>query len=200
MPTGYTCKLCDGPQTFEDFALGCARAFGALVTMRDEDPSTPIPKEFKPEAYHAEQSRAAQLSLARFKAMSEDKAERLAIAEYDAAVTAYHERREKNRNLRDRLGAMKRDVRAWVPPTPDHAGLKDFMFDQIEKTAEFDGRDFGDKPRLVSGADYRLAGIEKAVADIAYHERAYKEEAARCKGRSEWIRELRDSLTTKAAI
>ena len=34
MPTGYTDKIKDGI-TFKEYAMGCARAFGALITMRD---------------------------------------------------------------------------------------------------------------------------------------------------------------------
>jgi hypothetical protein len=34
MPTGYTAKIYNGvPQTFEEFALDCARTFGALITL-----------------------------------------------------------------------------------------------------------------------------------------------------------------------
>ena len=35
MPTGYTAAVCSGEITeIKDFALSCARAFGALITMR----------------------------------------------------------------------------------------------------------------------------------------------------------------------
>jgi hypothetical protein len=36
MPTGYTEKLMEKGQTFQQFALLCARNFGALVMMRDD--------------------------------------------------------------------------------------------------------------------------------------------------------------------
>lgn len=37
MPTGYTASVQEGKVTeFRDFAMECARAFGALVMMRDE--------------------------------------------------------------------------------------------------------------------------------------------------------------------
>ena len=37
MPTGYTLDLYNGKDiTFEEFVLKCARAFGALIDMRDE--------------------------------------------------------------------------------------------------------------------------------------------------------------------
>lgn len=40
MPTGYTDAIKDGI-SFNQFILSCARAFGALITMRDEPSSVP---------------------------------------------------------------------------------------------------------------------------------------------------------------
>ena len=47
MPTGYTAPIKDGI-SFNDFMWGCARAFGALIMMRDDPPGTPIPERFEP--------------------------------------------------------------------------------------------------------------------------------------------------------
>jgi len=44
MPTGYTAEIYEGEKevTFEKFALTCARAFGACITIRDEPMSASI--------------------------------------------------------------------------------------------------------------------------------------------------------------
>ncbi len=53
MPTGYTQAIVDNPNlSFKSFVLQCSRAFGALVTMRDDDNNAPIPDEIKPDDYH----------------------------------------------------------------------------------------------------------------------------------------------------
>lgn len=55
MPTGYTAAVEDGTITeFDDFAWQCARAFGALIMMRDDPMSAPIPQKFEPTAEHVE--------------------------------------------------------------------------------------------------------------------------------------------------
>ena len=51
MPTGFTCDIKDGI-TFERFALNCARAFGALINMRDDSLDAEIPDEIKPSDHH----------------------------------------------------------------------------------------------------------------------------------------------------
>ena len=53
MPTGYTDAIKDGI-TFQQFAMNCARAFGACVTMRDDPSDKPIPERFEPSAWHKE--------------------------------------------------------------------------------------------------------------------------------------------------
>ena len=53
MPTGYTATLMEKGQTFQEFIMGCARAFGALIEMRDSPNDAPIPDKFEPSDYHA---------------------------------------------------------------------------------------------------------------------------------------------------
>jgi len=57
MASGYVHKMLDDKQDFRTFAMSCARAFGALITMRDEPADAPIPDEFKPDPYHMERNR-----------------------------------------------------------------------------------------------------------------------------------------------
>ena len=54
MPTGYTARLCDGEQTFKDFAMLCARACGALIEMREDPMDAPIPEKIKRSSYYDE--------------------------------------------------------------------------------------------------------------------------------------------------
>ncbi len=59
MPTGYTAAVQNGTVTrFADFAMNCARAFGALVELRDEM-DAPIPDTFKPSTHHSESLKKA---------------------------------------------------------------------------------------------------------------------------------------------
>jgi hypothetical protein len=50
MPTGYTCIIEDKPDvTFAEYVWRCARAFGALLSMREDSLDAPIPDELKSE-------------------------------------------------------------------------------------------------------------------------------------------------------
>ena len=71
MPSGYTNKIKDDI-SFEEFALSCARAFGACVEMRDDPGDAKIPEEFTPSPYYKkalddayiEKTRLEELSVA----------------------------------------------------------------------------------------------------------------------------------------
>jgi hypothetical protein len=55
MPTGYTADIKNGI-SFKTFAMNCARAFGACVTLRDEPGGgDKIPEAFEASTYHAQQ-------------------------------------------------------------------------------------------------------------------------------------------------
>jgi hypothetical protein len=64
MPTGFTADICKGAEvSFEDFAMTCARAFGALYSMRDEPMDAPIPETFVASGYHADELEKAKARL-----------------------------------------------------------------------------------------------------------------------------------------
>lgn len=66
MPTGYTADVADGKITdFVEYALQCARAFGACIMLRDEPISSEIP-EFQPSDYNANALAEAEKTLSRF--------------------------------------------------------------------------------------------------------------------------------------
>lgn len=62
MPTGYTHGVQDGTVTeFRDFALICARAFGATILMRDDPMDAPIPDEFQSSTYHLDRLKELEI-------------------------------------------------------------------------------------------------------------------------------------------
>jgi len=79
MPTGYTAKLMESGQTFQDFVMQCARAFGACVMMRDDPMDAPIPERFEPSDYNVKRLAEAKAELVKLQAMTND--EKIAFGE-----------------------------------------------------------------------------------------------------------------------
>ncbi|UIF90911.1 hypothetical protein [Cupriavidus sp. UYPR2.512] len=193
MPSGYTASIKDGI-TFQQFALRCARAMGALVLMRDEPFDAPIPERFEPSDYHLKRAEEARQDLARLRALSLDEAEKENEAAYLAELARRAKHLQENEDLRAKYQAMLDQVNAWEPPTPDHTGFAEFMSTQINESIKWDCMDCIDEPQRVDGEQWLAAQIEKAGRSIAYHDREHAAEVERTEKRNAWIKALRGSL------
>lgn len=195
MATSYTADLNDGKQvTFEEFAMKCARAFGALVEMRDDPLDAPIPDEFRPSNYHLEAIKAAEKRLSEVEKWSDARAEREAKKAYREELHSAKQYAEKNVKSGRAYTGMLKQVGKWVPPTKDHEGLKGFMVEQLTESLEFDCLHTPTVPQQISGKQYRAQLIKNARRDIAYHTKESKSEVRCSRERSEWVRSLRQSL------
>lgn len=194
MPTGYTSDIYDGKAvTFEEFALGCARAFGALVTMRDDPRDAEIPQEFAPSLYHARAAGDARRRLDEVLAWDEADAQDAADTAHLEAVQHAAEVTKRNSELRERYEAMLVMVNAWEPPTEDHVEFKKFMADQLQSSIDGDTYTVS-VPDPVTPEQYVIDQTERAKRDIAYHEAEQAKEYERAEQRTAWVKALRASL------
>jgi hypothetical protein len=201
MPTGYTADVGDGKVTeFSDFALTCARGFGALVLLRDSDQSLEATRTYIEEkaylakgGYYEKEIENADARLTHLMSMSDDEA--LAAAQYRAAeVEASNARYNAERSvIRERYEAMLARVEAWDPPTEEHAQFKEFMAYQLRESIKFDCSPFAMTVPEVSLAEHSRE-IEKQRDRIARAEDEIEKERARNEGRVAWISALLDSL------
>ena len=195
MPTGYTAKLVDKGQDFREFVLTCARGMGACIMQRD-DPMDEPPKRTEPSDYHTKAIAEAQATMARLKGMPfEDRNEYGAHLRREAVRRAQKYLAE-NQAQNERLDAMAAQVRAWRPPTDDHAGLKDFMLEQIsisKNDPKYPERSLVEAEAKSPDA-YFVEAISKAARDLTYHAEQHAKEVERTAGRNDWIDKLYESL------
>lgn len=194
MPTGYTADVLDKNISFPQFVWDCARAFGALIHMRDDGHGARIVKP-EPSSYHQEALADATAELPKLKRMTDAEAEAIQQAAIEKALQEQRESKERTARAAQRLTTMIAKVEAWQPPTKDHQGLKAFMLEQLRSTLEFDGT-FHDWPIPVPkpAAEYRDARIKSCLEDIEYHAKHLREDQEREAGRSTWIDQLQDSV------
>lgn len=193
MPTGYTADIAKGI-SFEQYALSCARAFGALVTMRDEPMDAPVPEEFKPSDYHEKGAAEALERMKRVEAMSVAEADKEAESAYRAAQEQFAKVMLEAAQLREKYEAMLAQVEAWKPPTPDHKELKQFMRDQITQSMDFDCKVYMQPPKRKSGEEWRDEEYARAYRDHEYHNKEHWKDVARVGQRNAWLRALRLSF------
>lgn len=194
MPTGYTACIEKGV-TFEQYALGCARAFGALVMMRDEPADAPIPEKFEPSDWHLKALTEAQERLKSLDGLSVEAAQICADSDHREALKKREEQIAEKAELRRKYEDMLTTVRAWTPPTPEHKEFKKFMDEQIVMSMDSDCRVYPEEaPDPLTGRQWLDAEVESARRDIAYHTKEHAKEVERSKGRTEWVRQLREAL------
>lgn len=196
MPTGYTADIKDGI-TFEQFAMNCARAFGALIMMRDEASDAEIPERFEPSDYHLIKSREAKQKLGELTIMTADKAEEMAQAEHIKAEANRIEQIDRSRTLRAQYTAMLEKVNAWTPPTDEHGKLHAFMVEQIESSIKFDCDEeyYLTPTEKLVGSEWLAKEIERVSKEIKYCTTEYNKEVGRTENRNKWIADLRESLS-----
>jgi hypothetical protein len=197
MPTGYTAKLVESGQTFPEFVMGCARAFGACIEMRDDPADTPIPEEFKPSEYHTKGLRAAKSELTRLKNFSADKRRAYGEKQRAADISAHRGHVQKTEQQNARILSMMDQVRQWQPPTPAHEEMKKFMLQQLE--ISLGSTEYSERALAMAEArsplEYFRVALKTAQNDIEYHEEELQKEVNRAKGNTDWIKQLRASLT-----
>lgn len=195
MPTGYTAGVQTGKITeFGAFAMQCARAFGALIEMRDEPADKPIPEAFAPRTeYHDRAIEEAKNSIAKWRNMSPEQI----FAEYAEAEAQRIDRnaayKTENETQLARYRAMLEKAVAWTPPTTEHYELKNFMISQLEESIRFDGHDYQEPP-LGEPDEWHAGRIKAAEKTVEYHEEKRQKEIELTNRRNKWIAELRSSF------
>ncbi len=197
MPTGYTDKIKDGI-TFKEFAMNCARAFGACITMRDESSDTPIPDKFEPSQYHVEALEKAQKELDRINTLTFDECELEMEAENQDTIDYHNDSIKRKNDLRKQYENILTEVYNYVPPTPDHDHFRDFMIRQIEESIEYDCSIEYNMEMLdemdIDVEKWKQEKIDRLTKDIKYHLDEDDKERERVAGRNQWLKQLRESL------
>lgn len=193
MPTGYTCEIEKG-QSFKDFAIGCAKAFGANIMLRDEPNDTPIPK-YEPSEYHKKAAARAKKDLAGFLKKSEDDLREEFNKELMDSLKSAENRTNNARELKQKYEKMLEKVKAFTAPTEDHINYKNFMIEQIETSILFDcEHSYSSEQTEITFEEWKSERLQDFKDNIEYHKRQYKEEVRRTNERNEWNQKLFDAL------
>lgn len=196
MPTGYTADIASGKLTdFNEYALQCARAFGACIMLRDEPMSSEIPA-FEPSTYHREAMEKAKAELSTLDRMTTDDCLVAQSKELADAVEYRDKRLAEMAEELQRYETMLAKAKAFVAPTPDHGDYARFLVTQIEEAIKFDcDTSYYQKPierlPIEQWLQERRALLLK---DIERHAKEQAAEEARTVSRNEWVNALKRAL------
>lgn len=192
MPTGYTADVVDGKITeFKDFALSCARAFGALANMRDDPMDAPIPDEIKPNSYCSERLEATEDELKKLLNLSIEDSAIEAEKEYNEAFESTTKYRNNLKLENERIDTMIEKVLNWRIPTSDHRKLYEFMIEQLSTSkSNYEP----EMPKRLSVAEWRTKKLKELTRDFDYYGKQVDEENQRAADKTKWIQALKNSL------
>ena len=191
MPTGYTSEVANG-QTFEDFVLGCARAFGACITLRDEPQNSDIP-EFELNTYHIDRLAEYTKELKEVLELTSEELNTRAQNQFNSELENYYERVDENNSTQDNYTAMINNVEEWGPPTEDHKELKKFMLKQLKDSKELDDY-IPDMPVRKTGEQWLADKVKSISWYIEYHTKENTKEIERVASRNKWVKQLKESI------
>lgn len=198
MPTGLTARIYEGKEvSFKDFALLCARQFGALMHMKDESLDAPIIKR-EPNTFYLEELNKSKRKLEEFKANPPVK--EFLVKEWAEKLERLKEedikRNKEYDELRMRYLKMLKQVEEWVPPTKEHTKLKQFMIDQLKDCIKWDcmiSRSADNFPTVEQYIADRLSP-EPLEKDIEYYQKEWDKQVEYCEEANKWVEDLINSL------
>lgn len=200
MPTGYTASI-ENDIEFEDFVLGCARAFGACLHQRDENMNIK-PTLRKEDNYYPERIEKTKIELQKLEAMKPQ--DQVEYGKVEIARELEFQQKFFNDKvlLKNKYDAMLDKVQAWNPPTPHHTELKGFMIKQIEDSIRADCDTAYTLERITTLSQERPAvvfskALDKARRDLEYYTEQLEKNTTDIRESNEWIVELYKSLGVK---
>ena len=196
MPTGYTAGVQDGTITeFSDFAMQCARAFGAHIDMRDE----PVDAKIRPaesDGYYEKRVAELESELESMASLPGTTWHARSEKAYNDAVAAWEETRARREAERERYERMLEKAHAYTPPTPAHEGLAKFMVEQLEESIRHDcGMEYYPMPERKPADVFCKEELDRVGQGLARARQSLAQEADRVASRNAWVQALRDSLS-----
>lgn len=158
MPTGYTVRLMDGRESFEEFFWRATCAFGAMIHMRETSSDKLIPPPTTSRtgdlAYYTEKEKSAALACEQFKELKPEEqvqvVRTLLLRKQTEMQEALARDLEKNRHLNHALESLAR-----LSPGPEQVEFFTFLNQQLTSSME--------------PTEYwvnELASVEKSLKDL----------------------------------
>jgi hypothetical protein len=194
MPTGYTADIPKGI-TFKQYALNCARAFGALIMMRDDPADAPIPQKFEPSNHYDKTINETKEKLEKLNGLSSKELAKVCDEYYQMEAERYSKRMRETAELREKYEAMLEQAKAYEPPTPEHEEYAKFLVTQIEESIRFDcSTDYYTEPVKYKPAVWLRMQVKELQRTLDYYIDAKEKDIDRTNKRNEWVDALRKSL------
>ena len=207
MPTGYTCFIENGNiSTGAEFLKKCIRNFGCCIDQRDDPLTEPLKTNIHPDPYYKKCYEDALNRLENFRKRTSDEMRDDIINAKQKELSSTKSYLSRQELLRDRYLKIRNEVEAWIPPTPDHEGIKQFALEQIDMCIPTETdinklreqvHDLESCNTEVTAADvieYMLQTTKDYLKDVEYYKQKMIEDEERTAKRTKFIKDFLSSL------
>lgn len=207
MPTGYTYFIENGDiSTGAEFLKKCIRNFGCCIDQREDPLSSPLITEVKPSSYYKEQYENTVKKYDEFKSKTNDEIREMMRDQRDKVLSDTERYLSKQKLLRNKYLIVREDVENWVPPTPDHEGIKRFALEQIGMSipTEDDINELEEKVKKLKNSSteinegdigqYIIDTMRYFERDIEYYRQKMIEDEEQASKRTKFIQDFLSSL------
>jgi hypothetical protein len=192
MPSGFTQKLYDKEQPFEDFVLGVAKSSGYMWRYRDNGLDT-LPDSITVDTkYYEEQLEDALNRKKKVESWNVKEMQNEADAAFDFLSNRYEASVRETSARRKRYEEMIQKINAWECPESSQQ-LKDYMVEHLIEVQKHDCYTLTEPVRQ-TGSEYKKEQLHNAIDDIAYYEGQIEKEKEYEAKTNKWISELKESL------
>lgn len=199
MPSGYTEPVASGKIIeFKEYALLCARAFGACISLRDEPLGLEIP-EFKVNDYYLKRMQETEEEVASLLSMTQEDKEINFNKYVSDALKSAEEKLSEQTEIKQRYEKMLEQARHFDPPSPEHYNYKSFMIEQLKQSIEWDCSDDYYLGQIIEIKSLSLElwfklQLYTAQSDLDYYKEQWQEEQDRVDKNNLWVKQLKESL------
>lgn len=197
--------LVERSASFEEIVWRSARHFTSLIHMRNTGTDAPIRLDER-DSYYEERHREAIQNWTKYVNMSAsdlEGAQRELDVEYEKLLQNARESITQNDLARNKLLSMRERIVAWIPPTPNHVELKNYMLRTLDHGLE----DHSNKYYLQI-LEYKKLDLTKWLQDkildakraVARYADRMAEERAAIQTDNNWILDLDESVPIPAAL
>lgn len=208
MPTGYTYKVVDGTSTsLKEFALDCAKAFGALIELKDAPRDAKIPVKLDDSSITRARDSWTQASdrWKELQAYTETEWKKLSYNRWLESLESRRNYRLRNEQERTRVNMMLEKVRAWKAKySPEDLKNKEkieyfnFLEQQLTISYPYKLDDYekaeNDPIAPMDWETFRNEEIKRFLDEISYRSENLEETIEREEGKQKWIDDLRTMI------
>lgn len=203
MATAYTEGIIDGStKTFKDFALICARAFGAAAHMIDDELSVKF-KERIPDSFWDEQIKESEKMVEEIKSLSDENIIKRKKENIEKSLERHKKEIEDKLRLKIKLNRFYLEAKNYKPPTEDHKEVKYFMIEQLESTIEWECDVKYNEDEInrlnkelnnLNPETIRLDYLSNFYKSLELYNNEKKKELERCENSNNWYKAYLKSL------